>query len=609
MYDFLRKIPLFADLSEDDLNTLCQIAEEISLKAGEELFPEGSMGDKAYVVRDGQLEIFKSSGGRNVLLTVSSPGDVIGEMALLESTPRTATVRARTDSRLISIAAEPFNHLINTSPSAARTMLHTVSARLRSSTLILSQSEKMAQIGTLTAGIAHELNNPAAAARRGAEQLRNTLRDLESIQLRIGQLNLSDTQLEEMFRLEALATQRAEKLVETNSLERSDRQDQIETWLEDRGIDNAWELAPLLIDLDCRINTLEELAEIFPGDLFVHILTWWTVTYTAQSLLMEISQGTTRIGEIVQALKSYVYLDQAAIQWVDLHEGLENTLVILRSKLKDGVTVHRDYAPDLPEIQAYGSELNQVWTNLIDNAVDAMDGKGDIYIRTRFEQDWVIVEIEDNGPGIPKEIQTKVFNPFFTTKTVGKGTGMGLNISYNIINQHSGVMRLTSHPGKTIFQICLPVNFEIAKTGVQPPKWLYQQDDDTLRSILENTHTIAVVGVSARPEVPAHTVPAYLQRQGYRILPVNPNLDEVLGEKAHPDLLSISEPVDMVLIFRRSEAIPEIVDQAIQIGANTIWMQEGISNEQAAITADGAGLQVVMNTCARATHQRLFSKK
>jgi signal transduction histidine kinase/predicted CoA-binding protein len=609
MFDFLRKVPLFSDLPEDDLDMLCQMAEEISLKAGEELFPEGSTGDKAYVVREGQLEVFKNSGGRNVLLNVSSSGDVIGEMALLESTPRTATVRARTDSRLISIGAEPFNHLINTSPSAARTMLHTVSGRLRSSTLILNQSEKMAQIGTLTAGIAHELNNPAAAARRGAEQLRSILRNLESIHLEIGQLKLSDSQLDKMHKLEAQATERAGKLIEANSLHRSDRQEEIETWLEERGIDDAWELAPTLTDLDCKIETLVDLAELFPGEMLSLVLNWWGITYTAQSLLMEISQGTTRIGEIVQALKSYVYLDQAEVQWVDLHEGLENTLVILRSKLKKGVTVHRDYDPNLPKIQAHGSELNQVWTNLIDNAVEAMDGEGDIYIRTHHEQGWVTVEIEDNGPGIPKEIQTKVFNPFFTTKSVGKGTGMGLNISYNIVNQHAGVIRLNSHPGKTIFQICLPVNFETAESGAQPPRWLYQQDDDTLRSILENTHTIAVVGISARPEVPAHSVPAYLQRQGYQLLPVNPNLDEVLGRKAYPDLLSIPGAIDMVLIFRRSEAVPEIVDQAIQVGAKTIWMQEGISNEQAAISADAAGLQVVMNMCARATHIRLFGDK
>ena len=195
MLDFLRKIPLFADLSEEDLDLLCRMSEEITLEAGEELFPEGSLGDKAYVVREGQLEITKNSGGRKVLLTISSPGDVIGEMALLESMPRTATVSAHTDSRLIVIGAEPFNHLINTSPSAARTMLHTVSARLRSSTLVLNQSEKMAQIGTLTAGIAHELNNPAAAARRGADQLRETLSKLQRLQFHIGQLDLSGAQL------------------------------------------------------------------------------------------------------------------------------------------------------------------------------------------------------------------------------------------------------------------------------------------------------------------------------------------------------------------------------------------------------------------------------
>ena len=609
MFDFLRKIPLFADLSEQDLDLLCQMSDEITLKAGEELFPEGSLGDKAYVIREGQLEITKTSGGRKVLLTISSPGDVIGEMALLESTPRTATVSAHTDCRLIVIGAEPFNDLINSSPSAARTMLHTVSARLRSSTMVLNQSEKMAQIGTLTAGIAHELNNPAAAARRGADQLRETLSDLQRLQFRIGKLDLTEAQTARLEELEKTGSQQAGRPIEVNPLERSDRQAEIEDWLDDQEIEDAWELAPVLVDLGCRPDTLDELAMTFPGSSLADVLTWWGATYNAQLLLVEISQGTTRIGEIVQALKSYSYLDQAAVQFVDLHEGLDNTLVILRSKLKEGVSVYREYDPDLPRIQAYGSELNQVWTNLIDNAVDAMDGKGEIYIRTQQDGDWITVEIEDNGPGIPEELQTKVFDPFFTTKPVGKGTGLGLNTSYNIVNKNGGVIRLSSRPGKTIFQVCLPVNFETARSSTPPAKWLYQPDDETLRAILEDTHTIAVVGLSGRPEVPAHTVPAFLQEHGYRILPVNPNLDEALGEKAVPDLLSLSIPVDMVLVFRRSEALPEIAGQAVQIGAKTLWMQEGVINEQAATSAYNAGLQVVMNLCARATHKRLFMEQ
>jgi len=329
-------------------------------------------------------------------------------------------------------------------------------------------------------------------------------------------------------------------------------------------------------------------------------------TFTVYSLLAEINQGAVRISEIVKSLKSYVYLDQAPIQSIDVHEGLDNTLVMLRHKLKAGIGVRREYAHDLPLIMAYGSELNQVWTNIIDNAVDAMNGKGEILLRTQQDGDWVIVEIEDDGPGIPKEILDKIFSPFFTTKPVGKGTGLGLNISYKIIEKHGGEIKVHSQPGKTRFQICLPVNFEKITSGASPITSIENPTDEGLRRILAATKTIAVVGISNRQEQPNHSVPAYLQAAGYRIVPVNPNLEEVLGEKAYPDLSSIPEPVDTVLIFRRSEAVPAIVEQAIEIGAKIVWMQEGVVNESAAARAKEAGLEVVMDTCMRATHKRLM---
>ena len=255
---------------------------------------------------------------------------------------------------------------------------------------------------------------------------------------------------------------------------------------------------------------------------------------------------------------------------------------------------------------AYGSELNQVWTNIIDNAIDAMNGKGEILLRTQQDGDWVIVEIEDDGPGIPKEILDKIFSPFFTTKPVGKGTGLGLNISYKIIEKHGGEIKVHSQPGKTRFQICLPVNFEKITSGASPITSIENPTDEGLRRILAATKTIAVVGISNRQEQPNHSVPAYLQAAGYRIVPVNPNLKEVLGEKAYPDLSSIPDPVDTVLIFRRSEAVPAIVEQAIEIGAKIVWMQEGVLNESAAARAKDAGLEVVMDTCMRATHKRLM---
>ena len=200
------------------------------------------------------------------------------------------------------------------------------------------------------------------------------------------------------------------------------------------------------------------MAEFSPSQ-FAVVIDWLNCTYMIYSLLEEVGQGAGRISEIVKALKSYSYLDQAPVQAVDLHEGLDNTLVVLRSKLKPGVTVHRDYASDLPHIEAYGSELNQVWTNLIDNAIDAMNGQGEVTLRTRHDDQWAIVEIEDNGPGIPEEILPKLFDPFSTTKPPGQGTGLGLNICHNIVVQkHKGRIDVHSQPGETRFEVRLPLH-------------------------------------------------------------------------------------------------------------------------------------------------------
>lgn len=609
MIDFLKKIPLFSSLPEEDFNRLCEMVTEVRLPAGEELFTEGSPGDKAYVIQQGEIEILKASGGRNVLVAVRKPGEVIGEMSLLEAAPRFATGRARTDSLLLAISHEQLNHLINTSPSAARAMLFTVTSRLRSTELLLRESEKMAQLGTLTAGIAHELNNPAAAAKRGANQLMTAISQLQESQFLLAKSGVNEDERIILLDLDTQANEKARHPSDLESLNRSDREDELEDWLDGIGIDSSWEIAPILVNLGVDIPQLEILADEFGQEKFPIVLPWLCNLYSVYSLLAEIDLGSGRIAEIVKSLKAYVYLDQAPIQPVDLHEGLDNTLVMLRHKLKSGVKVRREYAPDIPRIQAFGSELNQVWTNIIDNAIDAMDGQGEVLIRTHLEENWVIVEIEDTGPGIPDDIQSKIFSPFYTTKPVGKGTGLGLNITYNIVQKHGGEIKVFSKPGKTIFRVCLPVNFEKTATNANPTNGINQMEDQILERILETTRTIAVVGISDKTEQPNHTVPRYLQSKGYRIIPINPLLDEVLGEKCYPDLLAIHEPVDTVLVFRRSEHVPEIVNQAIEIGAKVVWMQEGIINEPAAAKAREAGLEVVMDTCMRATHLRLIEEE
>lgn len=606
MNDFLRKVPLFSSLSDDDLDRLCEIVTQVHLPAGEMLFSEGEMGDKAYVIKEGQIEIVKSSGGRTVRLAVRQPGDVIGEMSLLEAAPRMASGIARTDSELLAISHRQLDHLLNTSPSAARAMLFTISARYRSTELLLRQSEKMAQLGTLTAGIAHEINNPSAAVVRGSQQLRDEISNLQNAQIKIGELKLSPTSFEVVRDLDDLAKQRAAKPIELDSITRSDREYEIENWLDERDVENVWESSPLLVTIGFQTPDLENLLNNFTPSQLPAIIKWLGTTFSIYNLLEEINQGSGRISDIVKALKHYVYLDQAPVQLVDIHEGLNNTLIILRSKLKKGVTIQREFSDDLPLVEAYGSELNQVWTNLIDNAIDAVDGNGVIILRTQFQDPWLKVEVEDNGAGIPLEVQSKLFSPFFTTKPVGKGTGLGLNISYNIIAKHGGEIKFFSQKGKTCFEVWLPKKMNNGNSTSSPPIAFQNPDDAKLLQILNNYHTIAVVGMTDYQDRPSYSVPAYLQNHGYEIIPVNPHIEEVLDKKTCPDLLAISKPIDVVLVFRRSEAVPEIVDQAIKVGAKVIWMQEGIVNEAAAQIAKAAGLDVVMDICMRATYKRLI---
>lgn len=460
--EVLRNIPLFSTLSETDLNRICGIIQEVELAAGECLFDEGSTGDRAYIIREGELEVFKISSGREVMLAVRGPGEVIGEMSLLEQMPRMASVRARLDSRLVVISQQQFDGLLSSSPTVARAMLDTVLTRWRDNFAVLRQSEKMAQLGTLVAGVAHELNNPSSAVQRGAEQLQTVMLNLAESYTAFYALEPTTAQTQLLQELVQQIPERIASAPRLSALERSDREAELEAWMSEQGVQNPWDYASSFVGLNYDAAALADLMAQFDSRQIPAVARWYCSSYSSYSLLAEIRQGAERMSSIVKALKTYSFHDQGPVQTVDIHEGLDNTLTILNYKLKSGVEIRREYDPDLPRIEARGSELNQVWTNLLDNAIDAMDGRGIITLRTRQEAPhWVVVEIEDNGPGIPPEIQSRIFEAFFTTKPPGKGTGLGLDISYKIVVlQHRGDIKVTSEPGQTCFEVWLPINMK-----------------------------------------------------------------------------------------------------------------------------------------------------
>jgi len=333
-----------------------------------------------------------------------------------------------------------------------------MSDRVRDVTAADQQRDKLMALGKLSAGLAHELNNPAAGATRAANDLIAVLAELRAADLRLCRHEFTTEQHNALRSFETEAIEHNTNAPQLNSLEQSDLEDSLTTWLEDHSIPDPWKLSNNLVEAGIDAPALDRLLEQTGESAFADVLARINAQLAAAKLAREIKTGTARISELVGAIKEYSYMDQASVQEVDIHKGLESTLLILKYKLrKKNISLTREYADDLPRIKAFGSELNQVWTNLIVNAVDAMKEGGTLKVRTRKEPTDVMVEIRDNGSGIPESVRTHIFEPFFTTKPVGEGTGLGLDTVARIVRRHRGNIRFESRPGDTCFQVRLPL--------------------------------------------------------------------------------------------------------------------------------------------------------
>ncbi len=455
----LRKVPAFADLEAADLEWFTAHAEERWAKPGEILVKEDTPADIMLVLLEGEMRGRREADGPESQTYTAAAPAVTGFLPFSRMKNVPMTARAVTPMRTLTLHVQHFPEMLHRMPLLAQRLVGVLTDRVRSYTLVSQQREKLAALGKLSAGLAHELNNPAAAARRSAGALRDCLE-------RLRQVGRSST----IGPQDCAALAKREEEIRTSlqpakfkdEFERVEREEAIQTWLEGRNVPDAWKLAPLLAEANFTDAHLESFAALAGASLGPE-LTRFATLLEMQRIADELENSTARISDLIKAIKEYSYMDQAKLQEVDITKSLETTLTIMHHKLKRGITVFRNYAPDLPKIIAFGSELNQVWTNLIDNAADAMGENGKLRIRTARENDFILVEIADNGPGIPDDVKPRIFDPFYTTKGVGQGTGLGLDFVYRIVTEMHGQISVDSVPGDTRFAVRIPIQVQPAQ--------------------------------------------------------------------------------------------------------------------------------------------------
>jgi len=451
----LRASPLFEGLPEGELNRLLETGRRIFLPSGTVLLEEGTPGDQFFVILEGEVEVTRNEGGRTLVLDIQGAGGFLSEMSLLEDRPRSASARATRDSTVLALEPEQFRDLLKRCSGVALAMLRIVMARLRSTETSMIESGRMRGLESLAAGLAHELNNPAAAIARNTDLLGPALEAWHLWEARIGRLPLSESEADVAAGL--LDDLRGREGPEWRKADSGRRELEVEDWMRERGWEETWEIVPALAEAGWDRGKLEALRERLAPDHLEPVLRWVAAGLEAFGLVSGIRTASRAISDIVSRVRSYSSLDRGLRQPVDVRESLSNALAILKGRIGPEIEVRLDFPEEMPLIEAHGGELGQVWTNLIHNALDAMEKGGTLDIKVRESDEGVVVEIADSGTGIPAAIRPRIFDPFFTTKGQGKGTGLGLAITYGIVvNQHRGIIRVDSRPGKTVVEVALP---------------------------------------------------------------------------------------------------------------------------------------------------------
>jgi signal transduction histidine kinase len=459
----LRELFLFENLTPEQLDWVSANADVVDRRAGSDVSVEGEPAECFFVLLEGTLSMVRTVGGAEVETVRSSGRGVYSGAVQFYFGDRLeqlypATVRAITDCRFLALPAQPFAEVFRQWYPMAVHLLEGLFVGQRNVAEVVAQRERLLAMGKLTAGLTHELNNPAAAASRATAALRDRFAGMRHKLAMLGDGRVDGEVLRSLTVLQEEFVSRVGGAVDLSALERSDREDTLGGWLEDHDVTQPWELAGVFVAAGLDDGDLERVADAITPAFLEPALRWLAYTVETETLLVEIADSTGRISTLVDAAKQYSQMDRMPHQPTDVHAGLDATLVMLGATIGPGVTVVKEYDRTLPPVPGYAGELNQVWTNLIVNALDAMDGEGTLTLRTSRDGDCAVVEIADTGPGIPEDLRRRVFEPFFTTKPVGKGTGLGLDVSFRIVvKRHGGDLRVTSTPGDTRFQVVLPL--------------------------------------------------------------------------------------------------------------------------------------------------------